>query len=491
VKNVLPNGPMAPAIVQSARMLMDPHGWMEQCHRRYGDVFTVRISGRPPVVMVSEPEAVRWILTQGYGEMTRYAEEARYMLGDHSILLQQDEVHECARKVVATPFHGDAMRAYAADIARTTDEQIAGWRNGEQRQLHAELEDISLRVILRCVFGISEEQRLTTLRDLILEYLHVMMSPTVFAATLLLTGHRVRAMVRKRMQGGRRPRWLPSGPWSRAARCLAAIEDILATEVRACRSSSHLGLPPRHDILSWLANGHFGDHGETSDEIVRDHLLTLLLAGYETTATALAWAVHCMIGHPSTWERAREEVRAVMPNGFDPRRVKELSYISAIVSESMRLYPIASQVTRQLKVDATLAGHRLPAGTFVCPSIYLVQRDPRVWHAPDEFRPERFLSGRAPIYRFFPFGAGVWRCVGAQFAEHEMRTVLARLVAQVELEQAPDVRIRPVQHGITVAPSDGLPCTVWRLEDIAAAAAPSAAAPSPHPAPLPCREVLP
>ena len=190
--------------------------------------------------------------------------------------------------------------------------------------------------------------------------------------------------------------------------------------------------------------------------------MTLLVGGHETTATSLAWALACALQNPGTIEQMRDEVDRVFCDGFDPTKVKQLSYIAAVANESMRLFPIATAVTRILKRERTFCGYTLPAGTRIAPCIYLTQRDARLWPEPERFRPERFLDGKASVYEFFPFGAGVWRCLGAQFAEYEMRVVLARIVARVDLTLAPGVAVKPQQRGFTVAPSNGVPVRVQR-----------------------------
>jgi cytochrome P450 len=453
MKTALPPGPKMPRLIQAARFVMNPHGFIERCHERYGDIFTLRLSGRPPAVVVSQPEAVRWLVTAGYDATERFAEEARYLLGDRALLLQQDEAHRQARKGMHAPFHGERMRAYGLEMAAVADERIRGWRVGQQFALTREMEKISLDVILRCVFGISEEPRIRKMAALILEYLEAMLSPLMFGATLVVGGRRVRDFVRAGIGRARgfRPRRI-----HRISQVLGAIEQILTEEIG--RRRRH----PGSDILSLLVGIRFDDGSTMSDETLRDHLFMLLLAAYETTAATLAWTVYCLQRHPATLVRLRAELDTVMGDGFDPSRVKELAYMSAVLNEAMRLCPIATLVSRQLKKETELAGHRLPAGTIVSPCIYLAQRDPRTWVAPTQFRPERFIGGRASVYHFFPFGAGMWRCVGAQFAEYEMRVVLARLVAQVDLELVDEQRVRPVQHGIIVAPSDGLPVRVRR-----------------------------
>jgi cytochrome P450 len=201
-----------------------------------------------------------------------------------------------------------------------------------------------------------------------------------------------------------------------------------------------------------------------SDEELRIHLLTLLIGGHETTATSLCWAVHCLTGAPSGPGRPqlaqlREELSAA--GDLDPGRVRELTYLGAAVQESMRLYPIATGVSRRLKRDMTLGGWALRAGTVVTPSIYLTQRHPSLWEQPNAFRPERFLqASKVPSFQSFPFGGGVWRCLGAAFADYEMRVVLARLFGRVELEPATDRPVKAELRGFTVAPAGGLPTRV-------------------------------
>jgi cytochrome P450 len=290
------------------------------------------------------------------------------------------------------------------------------------------MEQISLQVILRCVFGINEESRIQVMGKLILDFLDEMMSPKMLAACLTFGAWRVRDYVRAgigRERAGFRP---PSV--HRISRLLGGIEEILRHEIRRRREQ------PDQDILSLLVSIRFDDGSAMSEERLIQDLIMLLAAAYETTAATLGWTVYCLLRHPETLAKLRAELRTVMAGRFQPSRVKELVYTGAVVNEAMRLYPISTLISRQLKQDTELAGYRLPAGTIVAPCTYLVHRDARIWPEPETFQPERFLDGKAPIYHFFPFGAGVWRCIGAQFAEYEMRVVLARLVEQVDLELA-------------------------------------------------------
>jgi cytochrome P450 len=245
---------------------------------------------------------------------------------------------------------------------------------------------------------------------------------------------------------------------------LGAIDAILFDEIAACRRLPAAQLSARTDILAMLVAARYDDGQALPDDVLRDHLMTLLVGGHETTATSLTWAVDCALRHPGTIERMRKEATDVLGDGagIDAGRVKQLAFIGAVVNESMRLYPIAWAVPRALAVDTELGGYQLPARTMVAPSVFQTQRDARHWPEPNAFRPERFLDGKPSVYTFFPFGAGVWRCLGAQFAEYEMRVVLARLVASVDLALAGDAPARPVMRGLTIAPDNGLPVRVRR-----------------------------
>ena len=466
MKPTLPPGPRLPPALQLVRMSANPFGFLADCRARFGELFTLRMPGGQPQVFASAPDAVRTLTTGGYDDFLRDAEAIRFLLGDHAVIFQQDAPHKETRRLMTPPFHGERMRAYGHDMAAITDDVVGAWQDGDGRVLHKELQEVTLRVILRSVFGMTEGPRTAELGRLIVEYLDALMTPWFYGATLVLSGARVRDFLRGRgahmldaPAGERTPsRW----PLQRVADRLGAIDAILFDEIARCRALGDDERAQRPDILALLVAARYDDGSALGDEELRDHLMTLLVGGHETTATSLSWALACALQHPGTLARMQAEVDRVFADGFDPAKVKQLSYLGAVANESMRLYPIATAVTRILKRELTLGGYTLPAGTRVSPCIYLTQRDARLWPQPEAFRPERFLDSKASVYEFFPFGAGVWRCLGAQFAEYEMRVVLARVVAQVDLTLAPGVSIKPVQRGFTVAPSDGVPVRVQR-----------------------------
>lgn len=462
----LPPGPRLPAAVQLVRMTTEPYRFLAECRARYGDLFTLRLPGGRPQVFACDPDSVRALVTGGYDDFLRDGEAIRFMLGDHALIFQQDAPHKATRRIMMPPFHGERMRAYGVDMAAITDDVLDRWRDGDERILRDDLQDITLRVILRSIFGMTEGPRTVELSRLITGYLDAIMTPWFYGASLLLSGARVRDFMRARGahmrhagDGERTPsRW----PLQNVADRVGAIDSIVFDEIARCRALPPEALAARPDILALLVAARYEDGTGMSDDELRDHLMTLVVGGYETTATSLAWALACALQNPGTLERMRAEADSVFSAGFDAAKVKQLVYIGAVASESMRLYPVAAAVTRILKRDRIFGGYTIPAGTRVAPCIYLLQRDARVWAEPEAFRPERFLEGKASVYEFFPFGAGVWRCLGAQFAEYEMRVVLARIVARMDLRLAPGVAIKPQQRGFTVAPSDGVPVRVQR-----------------------------
>jgi cytochrome P450 len=451
----LPPGPSVPSIVQLVQMSADPYGFLERAHTRYGDAFTMRLPGQEPTVFVCEPAAVRTLVTAGYQDTSRMSDALRFLLGDHAVIFLQDTVHKETRRLMLPPFHGEQMRAYGAEMARIADEMATRLQDGVERALHRDFQDVTLRVILRCVFGIVEEARLTTVARLFVEYVDAMMTPWVYGAGLILSGPRVRHLLRTLGEAVRRGKRPPSDlPLQAVADRLGAIDRTLFEEIARCRSLTEAERAARTDILSMLVAARFDDGAGLSDEALRDQLMLLLIGGHETTATTLAWVIDCALGAPGTIACMQREIDAVMGDGFDPAKVKLLTYVGAVVNETMRLRPIATAVSRRLKAELRVAGHTLPEGAVVSPCLYLVQRDPRVWTDPLAFKPDRFVTGKPSIHEFFPFGAGVWRCLGAQFAEYEMRVVLARLLARVDLAAVPGAKkTRPMQRGVTVAPS--------------------------------------
>jgi cytochrome P450 len=333
------------------------------------------------------------------------------------------------------------MRAYEQVMEEATERELARWPLGEEFRLHPAMQAITLDVIMRAVFGVDSESR-PELRQGLLDILAAVRSP----ATIGITFPVVRELPRFRA----------------LRRRVASVDALLADEIAERRADPNLG--DREDILSLLIAAR-DDGGEgMSDGELRDQLMTLLLAGHETTATALAWAFELLFRRPDALERLREEVDA--DSGSD--------YLDAVIEETLRLRPVVPFVGRELRQPMTLDGYDLPVGINVFPSIYLAHTREATFPDPYDFRPERFLGETRPdTFSWIPFGGGTRRCIGAAFAQFEMRVVLRTILRSVELRPARDEPDRIVRRNVTLSPLHGTPAVVTRLrhQDAAVAAA--------------------
>jgi cytochrome P450 family 110 len=437
----LPPGPRSLPIVQALNLWLRPTKFIEDCQRQYGDAFTLRVPGFPAEVHFSHPDAIREIFTADAEDLR--AGEANVviepLLGAHSLLLLDGPRHLRQRRLLLPPFHGERMQAYGETMRDITDRELASWPVGRPFPLRGAMQRITLDVILRTVLGVDDGPLLATVRERFERLLAVGTNPTTMLPLL------------RRDLG-------PWSPWGRLVRARREVHDILAAEIERRRVP---GVPARDDVLSLLIAARDEDGCPMSDDDLRDQMMTLLFAGHETTATALAWAVYRILQRPDVLAAIRAEYRRVVGGGqFRAEHVTRLEYLDATVKEALRLDPIIPDVGRRLVRPMQIGGWELPAGVVAAPGIYLAHRRPDRWPAPEVFRPERFLGARPGAYDFLPFGGGVRRCLGMAFALYEMKVVLARVLSSVELRLAPGYRARPVRRSVTLAPSRGMPVVV-------------------------------
>ena len=439
----LPPGPRLPSIAQGLWFMLRPVGFFESCKARYGEPFTIRIPSTPPVVMFSHPAAIREIFT-GDEDVLRAGEATvvlQPILGPNSLLLLDGDRHLRERRMMMPPFHGDRMRAYAETMRDVTEAAVATWPVGRPFPLLAETQAITLDIIVRTVFGMAEGAAMAMLRDRLRRFISLAVNPLSLWPVL-------------QVDLG------PLSPWGRFVRLRREIDGLLDAEIAARRIAS---APESSDVLSLLLSARDEQGDPMPDEHLRDELMTLLLAGHETTATALAWTMHRILTEPGVEQRVREEVRGVAPDGrLRPEAVGQLEYLDAVVKETMRLNPVLPDVMRLLKAPLTIGGIDLPAGVGVAPNIYSAHRRPDVWPEPDRFRPERFIGTRPNPYEFFPFGGGMRRCLGMAFALHEMKVVLAALFARADFALSPGYGVRVVRRNVTWGPSEGMPVVLTR-----------------------------
>lgn len=433
----LPDGPRLPALLQGVRFVVSPVAFFDDCRRRFGDPFTVRLPVSGPVVLFSDPAAIREIFT-GDPDTLRAGEAnamLRPILGPSSLLLLDGDRHLRDRRMMLPPFHGDRMLAYGAVMRDVTMAAVAGWPIGRPFPVLPETQAITLEVILRTVFGVSDPLRRDRLRDRLRRFVQIAMQPLLMWPPL---------------QKDLGPRW----PWGRFVRLRAEIDVLLDAEIAARRTTDGA---TGDDVLSLIVAARDERGRPMPDADVRDELMTLLLAGHETTATGLAWTLHRVLSEPDVLDRLREELDRVTGGVLEPAHVADLLFLDATVKETLRLNPVIPDVMRVLDRPLRIGGWDLPAGIGVAPNIHAAHRRADVWPDPTRFDPGRFLGARPSPYAFLPFGGGARRCLGMAFALYEMKVVLATVLAQAELALAPGYRPRVVRRNVTWAPSRGMP----------------------------------
>ena len=431
----LPPGPGTPGPFQILQWVFRPIPFMRRCADAYGDIFTVRMLGRTPIVFLTDPAVIRQVFT-GDPECLQAGQAnsriLRWLVGPNSLLVLDGARHKRERKLLMPPFHGERMRLYGDMMCEITDRSIDAWPVGSAFPILPRMQEITLDIILRAVFGVNEDTQHSRLRTLMMKYLQVMV--------------------------GRNP-LLTIVAWKRLTRLQRDIDRLLYDEITRCRRETHEG---RSDIMALLVAARDEDGRPMSDEEIRDELVTMLLAGHETTATSLAWVIHRLMQNPDVLATARAEAASVIGDGEDASRptaeqIAQLDYLDAVIKETARLDPVIPITTRFLETDMHIGGYELPAGSIAAPCIYLTQRRPDLWSDAEEFEPERFIESRVDPYTFFPFGGGVRYCVGAAFATYEMKIVLARILSRIKLRPDPRYAVRMVRRGITFAPSGGVP----------------------------------
>jgi cytochrome P450 family 135 len=404
---------------------------LEDCRRRFGDSFGVRFLGfERPMVMISDPEAIKAL----YRERSHGLPPGRDIvlgpiLGAKSLLLQEGAEHLSRRKLMLPSFHGERMRSYESTMTEIVEAEIDSWPLNREFPIHARMQAVTLEVILRVVFGVASGPRLERLREMLSTVLQETASP----------GRQVLGLALQRL-GGR-------GMFARFESQLREVDELLYAEIAEHRERPDL--EEREDMLSMLMRAEFEDGTRMEDEELRDQLMTLLLAGHETTATALAWTFDLLLRHPAVLARLRDSLAA-----------GEEDYLRATISESLRLRPVIPLAGRRLGTDLEADGLKLPAGTDVTPAIWLTHTRADVYPEPFVFKPERFLEEGPETYSWIPFGGGVRRCIGATFAEFEMRIVLREVLTRCELRKASPEPERTGRRNITLSPLHGTPVVV-------------------------------
>jgi cytochrome P450 family 135 len=431
----LPPEPSSNPLVQTLRWTFRPLPFMQECRERYGDSFSLRFLGfERPMVLISDPAAVKALYTErSHGLPPGRNIILEPILGSRSLLLQEGAEHLARRRLMLPSFHGERMRSYEAALTEIATAEVDSWQLHREFPIHSRMQAVTLEAILRIVFGVSEGTRLQRLRGMLSTVLQETASPRAQLVGLAT-----------RRFGGR-------GPWARFEGQLKAADELMYAEIAEHREKPDL--EEREDILSMLMSAQFEDGESMSDTELRDQLMTLLLAGHETTATALAWTFDLLLRHPAALGRLRDELAA-----------GDEDYLRATISEALRLRPVIPLAGRRLVADLEVDGLTLPAGTDVTPAIWLTHTRADVYPEPFAFRPERFLEEGPDTYAWIPFGGSVRRCIGATFAEFEMRVVLREVLTRCELRKADPHPERTGRRNITLSPKAGTPVILTARE---------------------------
>jgi len=427
VSVALPPGPSLSAEEQSARWSSEPLPFLEECRERYGDTFTLRLRHLGTWVLLSDPEDVKRVFSTDTNDLGVGVPNLalRPVLGAHSVMLSEEPEHMARRKLMLPRFHGERMREDAEMMTELARREVRAWPVGEPFALWPRMQALTQEVVMRAVFG-DDEGRLDRLRDLL----------TKLTAAVNDEG-------RLRELAERGPQWLEESPGWRAA--MAPVEAEVLAEAARRRGAGEDG---RKDAVSILVEARREDGSPLSEKELRDELLTLLTDG--PTSSSLAWVFERLLRHPEKLERLQSELLAGEGE----------AYLDAVIKETLRLRPPVSVVVRRLLKPATLGGYELPAETLIAPCVYLIHHRADVYEKPGEFIPERFLTQRAAVPTWIPFGGGARRCLAASYAEQEMKRVLRTVLEEVELEPVESegervtrgaIAFSPAQHGLVVA----------------------------------------
>ncbi|TDD92927.1 cytochrome P450 [Actinomadura darangshiensis] len=422
----LPPGPALPPVAQLLLYAARPEGWLRRCGARYGDTFTLRVATLGTVVFFTDAETTRVIIS-GDPKIYHASEinmvELMPIVGPYSSFTLDEDAHARSRQLLNPFFGRDRSRASGAVVEEAARREVASWPRGRPFELRSHMQDLTLDVMLRVTFGDDVAPRLAELARAI--------TRMVESGTLVLPLPALR-----RDLG-------PRSPWGRFVRARARVDSLVYEMIDRQRAAADAA--ERTDVLSRLVAATDKQGDGLSREEIRDHIVTVLIAGLETTSTALSWTFHELARNPGVQQR----VRAERARGAD-------TYTKAVVKESLRLHPpVLVGPVPMVTEDVTLNGFRIPAGTFVTPGTTLIHHDPGDYPEPDRFLPDRFLEGSPPAHRYLPYGWGPHRCVGANLASIEMERVLGAVLESVTMTPTTPKPEPGVIRYVTCAPKNG------------------------------------
>ena len=438
----LPPGPSSPLLVQTLQQIITPLTYLAQQREQYGDVFTLKFAGTPPLVVISDPKVIQELFTANpkqfdSGEANRNFLES--WVGQNSLLLLDGDRHSRQKRLLMPPFHGDRMRAYGEAIQAISQRVVTDIPFDQPFVAREMTQRISLQVILRTVFGLEEGDRFTELETRLSSMVDSMTSSVWRTLAVFLKP------LRQDLGA-----W---SPWGKFLRQQRAIDDLIYAEIAERRGRDDEGM----DVLSLMMAARDEDGQPMTDQELRDELMTLLIAGHETTATAIAWALYWTHCQPEVHQQLMVELSDWETQGAALDAVMKLPYLNAVCAETLRIFPVTLfTFARVPKQPIELGNYRFEAGSMLLPSVYLTHRREDLYPQADAFRPEHFLEQQFSPFEYLPFGGSNRRCIGMAFAQYEMKLALATILMGARFELLETEPVTAVRRGVTMAPEGGI-----------------------------------
>jgi cytochrome P450 len=430
--------------LQQVKWVLDPVGYMEKAAQEHPDIFTASIIGfGNSLVFVNDPQAIQQILTNDRKQFSAPGELnsiLKPILGNSSVMMLDSDRHRKRRQLIMPPFHGSRMQNYGQLVFDLTTKILDSLSASNEKTFFARdvTQDISMQIILQAVFGLYEGDRCQQLKKLMSEMTELFTSPLTSAALFFPS-------LQKDLG-----EW---SPWGYFVRRREQVDRLIYAEIAERRSKQDFD---RTDILSMLMSSTDDEGNGLTDEELRDELLSLLLAGHETTATAMSWALYWTHSLPEVKEKLIQELKTVS-DPTDWMSIFRLPYLTAVCNETLRINPVAMLTfPRVVEEPVELLGYNIPPKTVVIGCIYLLHHREELYPQADQFKPERFLDHQFSPYEFMPFGGGVRRCVGEALAQFEMKIVLATILSNYNLELADSNPVQAKRRGVTLAPAGGI-----------------------------------
>lgn len=435
-----------PHLRQQLQWVLNPVQFLDKAGEQYPDIFAADLSGPwDRLIFVHHPKGIEQMFTQDAQQFKVFSktnQRLKPLLREHSIMISEGASHQKKRKLLMPPFHGERMNLYSQLIWQITQEIMTQTASKPTFLAHNMTQAISLEVILRVVFGLNHTERSQQLHSLITQMMEIFKSPMTSAVLFFPV---------------LRHDWGSWSPWGRFLQIRNQVDQLLYEEINERRQSLDT---ERTDILSLLISVTDEQGNHLSNEELRDELLTLMIAGHETTTSAIAWSLYWIHKDPEIKNKLLAEL-AILHKPVELDKISQLPYLNAVCLESLRLYPVVITAFARITIaPVNFMGYQLKANEALVACIYLLHQREDLYPQPQSFKPERFLERRYSPYEYIPFGGRPRRCIGEALALLEMKLVIAQILLSYDLQLADHQPEKPQRRGVTLAPSRGVPMLI-------------------------------